>query len=83
MEKTLRQIIDEQEAQGVKIPVGEFGTMSDFLSYYDRFYVSILKELQEKWQGDKRRAAYRFFANDILAAFGTDPYDIEKKTNQS
>ena len=70
MEKiTLRQLAEQAEENGQVIEVAEFGTLSNFLSYFDQHYMPILKELQAKWQGDKGNGAHRFFASDMMALF--------------
>lgn len=64
---TLRQLIEEAEQSGTIISSDKWGSMTDFLLYFDIHYKPLLEQLEREWAGAE--GAKRFFASDILEIF--------------
>lgn len=63
----LRQAMEKLHELGVEVDCGNFGTFSDFVSYYDAHYKPLLEQLSKDWS--MTDGAKRFIAGDMLKLF--------------
>jgi hypothetical protein len=64
---TLRQLVETSEQTGMQVTSENWGSIHDFLLYFDRHYKPLLEQLKQEWSCEQD--AKRFLAQDILEIF--------------
>lgn len=63
----LRQAMEKLHELGVEVDCGNFGTFSDFITYYDAHYKTLLEKLRKEWMMED--GVKLFIASDMLKLF--------------